>query len=65
MISRQLWGVPADRVLAQIDQSLNTSSKISFEFIEQGVFVPVITVQRELTPAQEILLDLILTEYLF
>jgi hypothetical protein len=63
--SRVLTEIPDANRLEQIRTSIGVSSEISYQFIEQGVHAPVITFWRKLGPEQELLLDLILANYLY
>jgi len=63
--SRVLTEIPDANKLEQIRDTIKVGNDISYQFIEQGVHAPVITFWRKLSPEQELLLDLILANYLY
>ena len=64
-IYRMLTGIPDDARMAQIKSLTGSEPDINIVFIEQGVYAPYMTINTELTLDQELLLDLMLTGYLY
>ena len=63
-VYRILTSIPDDARMAQITALTGSEPDINIVFIEQGVYAPYI-MTAELTLDQELLLDLMLTGYLY